>query len=197
MALLSRTPHEYVSARPGQAARGSPGLAIRSFFFPEPASFCTCDNCLFFLPRRDSQLKSTKTNAVDQRELSLVRTPDRTDVPLDIVTRQPSLSKAIALCIQFSGLLDKEILLALDIDAGHWSRIVKGDANFPTNRLGDLMDICGNDAPLMWLAHARGYGLVVLRTESERRAEEAERRLAEEREKVRWLTDLLQGKATA
>jgi hypothetical protein len=136
-------------------------------------------------------------NAVDQRELSLVRTPDRTDVTLDIVTRQPSLSKAIALCIQFSGLLDKEILLALDIDAGHWSRIVKGDANFPTNRLGDLMDICGNDAPLMWLAHARGYGLVVLRTESERRAEEAERRLAEEREKVRWLTDLLQGKATA
>jgi len=136
-------------------------------------------------------------NAVDQRELSLVRTPDRTDVPLDIVTRQPSLSKAIALCIQFSGLLDKEILLALDIDAGHWSRIVKGDAHFPTNRLSDLMDICGNDAPLMWLAHARGYGLVVLRTESERRAEEAERRLAEEREKVRWLTDLLQGKATA
>ena len=136
-------------------------------------------------------------NAVDQRELSLVRTPDRTDVPLDIVTRQPSLSKAIALCIQFSGLLDKEILLALDIDAGHWSRIVKGDAHFPTNRLSDLMDICGNDAPLMWLAHARGYGLVVLRTESERRAEEAERRLAEEREKVRWLTDLLQEKATA
>lgn len=136
-------------------------------------------------------------NAVDQRELSLVRTPDRTDVPLDIVTRQPSLSKAIALCIQFSGLLDKEILLALGIDAGHWSRIVKGDAHFPTNRLSDLMDICGNDAPLMWLAHARGYGLVVLRTESERRAEEAERRLAEEREKVRWLTDLLQGKATA
>lgn len=136
-------------------------------------------------------------NAVDQRELSLVRTPDRTDVPLDIVTRQPSLSKVNALCIQFSGLLDKEILLALDIDAGHWSRIVKGDAHFPTNRLSDLMDICGNDAPLMWLAHARGYGLVVLRTESERRAEEAERRLAEEREKVRWLTDLLQGKATA
>lgn len=136
-------------------------------------------------------------NAVDQRELSLVRTPDRTDVPLDIVTRQPSLSKAIALCIQFSGLLDKEIFLALDIDAGHWSRIVKGDAHFPTNRLSDLMDIRGNDAPLMWLAHARGYGLVVLRTESERRAEEAERRLAEEREKVRWLTDFLQGKATA
>lgn len=133
----------------------------------------------------------------DHPELALARAPDRSPVPLDLVVRQPTLARAIALCVQLSGLQDKEVHLALEIDAGHWSRISKGDAHFPTNKLGDLMDICGNEAPLMWLANSRGYGLVVLQTEAERRADAAEKKLAEEREKVRWLTDLLKGRATA
>ena len=57
------------------------------------------------------------------------------------------------------------------------------------------MDMCGNEAPLMWLANFRGYGLVVLQTESERRAEAAEIALRSEREKNKLLTALLHGKA--
>lgn len=119
------------------------------------------------------------------------------EVDQEVVFSRPSLSAAIALCVQVSGLEEKEVYLSLEIDAGHWTRIMKGDAHFPVNKLNNLMDLCGNEAPLMWLANSRGYGLVVLKTEAERRAEMAERALREERDKVRFLTELLHGKAAA
>lgn len=140
-------------------------------------------------------MRSKDLRRVDQPELPLARKADRVDVPLDIVLKQPTLAAAIALCVQLSGLEEKEVYLALEIDAGHWTRIMKGDAHFPVNKLNSMMDLCGNEAPLMWLANSRGYGLVVLKSEAERRAELAERALTEERAKVKWLTDLLQGKA--
>lgn len=140
-------------------------------------------------------MRSKTMRSVDHPELPLARTADRVDVPLELVVKQPSFAGAIALCVQLSGLEDKEVYLALEIDAGHWSRIMKGDAHFQVNKLNDLMDMCGNEAPLMWLANSRGYGLVILKTEAERRAEAAERALEEERSKVRLLTDLLKGKA--
>lgn len=140
-------------------------------------------------------MRSKNLKAVDHPELPLARKADRLDIPLDLVLKQPTLSAAIALCVQASGLEEKEVYLPLGIDAGHWTRIMKGDAHFPVNKLNDLMDLCGNEAPLMWLANSRGYGLVILKTEAERRAEAAERALEEERSKVRLLTDLLKGKA--
>jgi hypothetical protein len=117
------------------------------------------------------------------------------DVPLSLVLKQPTLSSAIALCVQVSGLEDKEVYLTLGIDAGHWSRIMKGDAHFPVNKLSDLMDICGNEAPLMWWTYSRGYGLVLLKSEAERRAEQAEERAKEAEKQVKFLTQILQGKA--
>lgn len=138
-------------------------------------------------------MKSNKLKAVDYPQLSLVRKAEPVDVPLDLVLRQTTLAGAISLCVQVSGQEEKEIYLALGIDAGHWSRIMKNDAHFPVNKLNDLMDMCGNEAPLIWLANARGYGLVVLKSEAERRADAAEQALNEERSKVRMLTDLFQG----
>lgn len=140
-------------------------------------------------------MRSKNLKAVDHPELPLARKADRFDIPLDLVIKQPSLAAAIALCVQASGLEEKEVYLPLEIDAGHWTRIMKGDAHFPVNKLNGLMDMCGNEAPLMWLANSRGYGLVVLKSEAERRAEAAERALDEERSKVKLLTNLLQGKA--
>lgn len=140
-------------------------------------------------------MRSKNLKAVDHPELPLARKADRIDIPLDLVLKQPTMSSAIALCVQASGLEEKEVYLPLEIDAGHWTRITKGDAHFPVNKLNGLMDLCGNEAPLMWLANSRGYGLVILKTEAERRAEAAERALEEERSKVRLLTDLLKGKA--
>lgn len=139
-------------------------------------------------------MRSKVLTPVDHPELPLARKAVSVDVPLDLVIKQQTLAAAIALCVQVSGLEEKEVYLSLEIDAGHWTRIMKGDAHFPVNKLNALMSLCGNEAPLMWLANSRGYGLVVLKTEAERRAEMAERALKEERDKVRFLTELLQGK---
>lgn len=140
-------------------------------------------------------MSSKALRIVDQPELALSRRPDRVSVPLELVMRQQTFSNAIQLCVQLSGLDDKEVYMTLGIDAGHWSRVMKGDAHFPVNKLPDLMDLCGNEAPLMWFANQRGYGLVLLKSEAERRAEEAESALAREREQNKLLRELIQGRA--
>ena len=140
-------------------------------------------------------MRSNNLTTVDQPELALARKADLMDVPLELVLKQPSLSGAVALCVQLSGLDDKEIYLSLGIDAGHWTRIMKGDAHFPLNKLNDLCTMCGNESPLIWWAHSRGYGLVMLKSEAERRAEMAAAELLMEREKNKLLMQLLQGKA--
>ncbi len=142
-------------------------------------------------------MRSKTLPAVAHPELALLRNVDRVEVPLELVTKQQTFSAAIALCIQVSGLEEKEVYLTLGIDAGHWTRIMKGEAHFPVNKLNDLMTICGNEAPLTWLAHSRGYGLVLLKSEAERRAEEAERLLHETQEKLRFLTQVMQGRVSA
>lgn len=119
------------------------------------------------------------------------------DVPLSVVIKQPNLAGAIALCVQVSGLDEKEVYLSLGIDAGHWTRIMKGDAHFPVNKLNDLMTLCGNESPLVWLTNSRGYGLVMLKSEAERRAEDAEKRAKDAEDKLRFLTQVMQGKVAA
>lgn len=109
--------------------------------------------------------------------------------------RQPSLSKAIALCVQLSGLEEKEVYGCLEIDAGHWTRIMKGDGHFPVNKLNSLMEMCGNQSPLIWLAHSNGLGLVILKSEAERQLDEAIKALEAERLKVQVLTDVMKGRA--
>lgn len=136
-------------------------------------------------------------SGVEQHELPLSRRAVMQDVPLELVTKRKSLLGAINLCIDLSGLDDKEVQLALDIDAGHFSHLRKGKGHFPPDKIGALMDLCGNEAPLIWLAHTRGYGLVVLKSEAERRAEEAEARAARAEEKARLLQEILQGRVAA
>jgi hypothetical protein len=130
-------------------------------------------------------------------ELALVRRVDPVAVPIELVLKQSTLAGAIALCVQLSGLEEKEVYLSLDIDAGHWTRIMKGEAHFPVNKLVAMMDLCGNEAPLIWLANARGYGLVVLKTEADRRAEHAEARAQEAEKKLAWALEVINGKRGA
>ena len=142
-------------------------------------------------------MKSTHLTAVDHPQLALSRRAVVTDIPLSLVIAQTCMSSAIALCIQAAGLQESEVSLSLGIDAGHWTRIKKGDAHFPLNKLNDLMDLCGNHVPLTWLAHSRGYGLVLLKDEAERQRDEAEKALEQERQKTQMLMELLKGRASA
>lgn len=137
-------------------------------------------------------------------ELPLARKPNVVAVPLELVRRQPTMTSAIALCVQLSGLEDKEVYLSLDIDPGHWSRIMKGDAHFPVNKLSLLMDLCGNEAPLIWMVHHRGYDVPSLRkreSETEMRLRLAEERIAElEREarvKAAFVAECMSGRVAS
>lgn len=148
------------------------------------------------LPSRiDRQLRSKDLTTVADRQLPLVEKADPIEVEPALVHRQKSMLAAIALCMQAAGKADKEVCIALGLDPGHWARITSGNAHFPLALLGPLMDLCGNEAPLEWLAHSRGYELRPLLTKTERELADAAEALAEERAKVRMLTQLLQGRA--
>ncbi len=115
----------------------------------------------------------------EQFELPLPR--ETTMVDHKLIEAQPSLLAAIKLCITLGGLAaDKEVYMPLAIDAGHWSRILRGEAHFPVDKLPALMDLCGNEAPMLWLLRARGYDATSLRkleTETERQLRQAQDRI--------------------
>lgn len=138
-----------------------------------------------------------KDQPASQIPLRLVRIKQSVDPAL--VTAQPSFLGAIKLCISLAGFdADKQVYGELGIDAGHWSRILRGEAHFPVDKLTNLMELCGNEAPLLWFVHARGYdphSLRKLETETERQLREANEALDAERNKVRVLTAALRGEA--
>jgi hypothetical protein len=130
-----------------------------------------------------------------QGELPLRRNAPTSPVSPEVVRAQPSFRAAIRLAANASGLEEKEIYVSLKIDAGHWTRMMNGDANFPDDKLEQFMDIVENDIPLEWLAFRRGKGLVMLEGEAERQLrleQEKNERLASENKLLR---DLVQGKA--
>lgn len=92
-----------------------------------------------------------------------------------LVTRQPSMTKALQLCQTLSGKDDAQFYGTGGIvkDQAQWSRIMGPSShNFPHEKLNLFMDIAGNEAPLLWLLQSRGYDLNSLRlreTETEKK----------------------------
>lgn len=85
----------------------------------------------------------------------------RKSIPVDDVwiNQCQSFLDAIHLCIHLSKLPNYVIAEKLGIDRGHWTRMMQGQAHFPTNKLHSLMQLCGNFAPLQWMAKAVGVPL--------------------------------------
>ncbi len=108
-----------------------------------------------------------------------------------MILKQPSFHAALMLCVTASGLERKQIFGALGIDKATWSRIEAGEAHFPTDRLPRLMELCGNDAPLIWLAERRGFDWSTMRPHSN----DQERRVADLEQENRDLKRLLRLKA--
>lgn len=99
---------------------------------------------------------STQHNPV-QREIAILseaRQPQR--VRPELLNSCESMMDAIHLCIQVGRLNHTAVAKRLGIDKGHFSRIMSSEANFPTNKLHQLMQVCGNLAPLQWLASVTG-----------------------------------------
>lgn len=127
-----------------------------------------------------------------------------TSVTPQEVAREQSLGGAIDLCAKAAGLTPKQVQDELKSDKAQFSRWTDGKEGIVWPKLVQLMDVCGNDAPLMWMLHARGYDLSSLRKrESEteralRTARETIQRLESERAvERRLLADVLAGRHAA
>jgi hypothetical protein len=106
------------------------------------------------------------------------------EVTAQEVGREQSLGGAINLCAKAAGLTPKEVQDALKADRSQFSRWTDDKEGILWSKLSALMDLCGNDAPLFWMLHARGYDMSSLRrreTETERENRLLREQLAQER----------------
>lgn len=126
-------------------------------------------------------------------------------IPTDItpreIEREKSLGGAISLCAKAAGFdLDKQLQQELGVDKGQFSRWQSGQEGVVWPKLERLMDACGNDAPILWMLHQRGWDLNSLRkreTETERALRLACEELERERMKNRVLIDAINGRSAA
>lgn len=101
------------------------------------------------------------------------------------VSREKTLGGAIELCAKAAGFdFDKTLQLALGVDKGQFSRWLSGQEGIKWPTLSRLMDHCGNNAPVLWMVHARGYDLHAMR-ERETELETKNRLLREENAALR------------
>lgn len=101
------------------------------------------------------------------------------------VARKASLGNAIELCAELAGFsLDKELQQEIGADKAQFSRWLSGQEGIVWPKFVKLMDVCGNDAPLLWMLHQRGYDLHSIR-KSETETEKHNRLLREENAALR------------
>ena len=136
-------------------------------------------------------------------QFELPAKPDMQVIDPALVARQPTMTAARKLCQTLSGFDDKAFTGKDGIvnDVAQWSRIMgAGQHHFPQDALNTFMDLAGNEAPLLWLAHSRGYDITSLRkleTETERRLRETEEKLAQALMEKRVLVEALNGRVAA
>lgn len=124
------------------------------------------------------------------------------DVSIDELERKPSLGAALVYCMELAGFdMDKEVPIN-GLDKAQFSRWKNGTEGIKWQKFEELMDGCGNDAPLLWMLGRRGYDLHSLRrkeSETERENRLLREQLAREREERaierRLLAEVLTGRA--
>ena len=101
------------------------------------------------------------------------------------VIRKKTLGAAIELCASAGGYeFDKALQMELGVDKAQFSRWQSGSEGIVWPKLARLMDVCGNDAPLLWMLHDRGYDLHSVRRK-ETEVERENRLLREENAALR------------
>jgi hypothetical protein len=103
-------------------------------------------------------------------QLTFNMKPEMIEIDPAAVDRRPTFTSSLVLCAETGGITPKELAGRIVKDEESWSRIKSPTPKqfFPQDRLIDFMDVCQNEAPLMWLARKRGYQLVPMETELER-----------------------------
>lgn len=139
------------------------------------------------------------TLVAEQGELALARKPDSVQMPVEMIRAKKTASAAFTLACDASGLEDKEICLGMvpPLDAGYFSRIKKGLASLDADRVAEFCSLVGNTIYPEWLAYQVGCTLVMVKTEAERRAEEAIKRAEAAEAENRLMRQLLAGRVAA
>ena len=111
-------------------------------------------------------------------------------IPVEVnppeVMRKHTLGASIDLCIELAGLEPKQVQFALKLDKAQFSRWHSGQEGITWPKLKAVMEHCGNDAPLLWMAHDCGYELKAMRKiESELQREN--RQLREQNDALKTL----------
>jgi hypothetical protein len=129
-----------------------------------------------------------------QGDLPLTRRAEPNEVPVEMIQRQRTGAAAFCLACQSSGLEDKEIYGALDIDAGYFSRIKKGEATLQADLIEPFCTVVANRIYPEWIAHRVGCTLVQIKSEAERQLEAERARRLKAEDENRLLRQLVQGK---
>lgn len=119
----------------------------------------------------------------------------------DEVARKLSWAAALEYCAELAGYsLDKQASAEIGMDKARWSRIKSGQEGIKPDQLEAFMDACGNDAPLLWLLHRRGWDLNSMRrqeTETEKRLRLANERAEQAEMKLAAIAELAFGRVGA
>lgn len=101
-------------------------------------------------------------------------------VNFEELARKKTLGAALELCANLAGLdLDKQLAGPLGVDKGQFSRWQSGTEGVVWPKFVRLMDFCGNDAPVLWMAQQRGWDLHSFRRQEDK-VERENRLLREE-----------------
>ncbi|MEX3914844.1 hypothetical protein AB4Y43_01170 [Paraburkholderia sp. BR10872] len=127
-----------------------------------------------------------------QRELPALGEPRKVkDVPMDLLKMCEDELDAVRLCIQLSGYTHEYIAKTLQIDKGHFSRIVSGSVGYPTHKRLKLMRMNGNYAPVQYECNELGLVPVpfaeyerLLKADEELKAVKAGSAAAEQQAKI-------------
>lgn len=130
--------------------------------------------------------------------------PPMQSVDYAALVKQTTMTAALNLCQTISGKQDKAFVGPGGVvgSQAQWSRILNeaGAHFFPHDKLNLFMDVAGNEAPLLWLLHSRGYDIRSLRkreTETERKLRHAQEELATLRVKHQAVIEALTGRPAA
>jgi len=89
-------------------------------------------------------------------QLQLLLRDQKKKVSSEVITTCQTFKDSLKLCKSISGLEDKQLAMALEIDQGQWARIFGNGGHFPENKLMEFMNLCQNKVPLIWLAFRCG-----------------------------------------
>lgn len=81
------------------------------------------------------------------------------EIVKQLVNEIKNSAEALRASVRLSGKSEKQFYLELDYDAGHWSRILSGNAHMDLDKLPKFQLLSGNDLVCRHIAKQCGYDI--------------------------------------